>query len=680
MTTQPFDSAHSIAASNGHVLEQSVFQQPPNSSGFQVSTVLKRHEDRIKLGQFDYLSDCMEFIAKSCLIQNHHSFEMRRILGGISKTMNDDQLPWLLDGYAELFEANINLIQFDDDSEIDYNEILKFLNYSDNKVQSVYPNFIVIMRQTRKNLFAPLYITATNGSLQTSFPINDKGIIKDIYRFFQEGNFRKSENLSSEMCNLSSNNQGIENTQNPSSMNIVEIQIPSESTCEKNMMMTTMDVIENYLQLIPQLIKNSDISLDHIPISICKIITPTSAIDSTLNDFIQLSNDDTIKIVADMFDSILKLLRCAKNPSHMEEIETSSLIDTHSNQNSFVSNNTTNIQSSKRIRTDQSPSSETESFTNSKRLATSKNNQKDNILISNYDPPEILRQPARYQHVRMLSDLKKHPTQMIKGGSQDARQRTHVMVKVPKNDDIKELYLRVRSVTVNKNKHLFKTVIPQKPSTNKSSTSSSDDGNCLQLKKNYVDEKDGCTYLLIDSKERNAGKKEILAHLITLKQQGTKEEDLFKEENIHNVCKLEFCFCMRLNSGKYKPVSNVVYSTVIEDGDGPVKIDSHIDLAQKLCERGGQIINFGLSVECLKKGRIENESFNHIFVVINMPPKQTPAATAAAAKAANKCNPDHTEYQGHQPGYPGKGTKADLVNHAKQLNPNNSLFQPKGQK
>ncbi|CAF5075507.1 unnamed protein product [Rotaria sp. Silwood1] len=71
---------------------------------------------------------------------------------------------------------------------------------------------------------------------------------------------------------------------------------------------------------------------------------------------------------------------------------------------------------------------------------------------------------------------------------------------------------------------------------------------------------------------------------------------------------------MRLNSGKYKPVSNVVYSTVIEDGDGPVKIDSHIDLAQKLCERGGQIINFGLSVECLKKGRIENESFNHIFV------------------------------------------------------------------
>ncbi|CAF5048708.1 unnamed protein product [Rotaria sp. Silwood1] len=70
---------------------------------------------------------------------------------------------------------------------------------------------------------------------------------------------------------------------------------------------------------------------------------------------------------------------------------------------------------------------------------------------------------------------------------------------------------------------------------------------------------------------------------------------------------------MRLSSGKYKPVSNVVYSTVIEDGDGPVKIDSHIDLAQKLCERGGQIINFSLSVECLKKGRIENESFNDIL-------------------------------------------------------------------
>lgn len=33
---------------------------------------------------------------------------------------------------------------------------------------------------------------------------------------------------------------------------------------------------------------------------------------------------------------------------------------------------------------------------------------------------------------------------------------------------------------------------------------------------------------------------------------------------------------------------------------------------------------------------------------------------------------------GTSPGYQGKGTKADLDNHAKQLNPNNPLFVPKG--
>ncbi|CAF4126566.1 unnamed protein product [Rotaria sp. Silwood2] len=627
MTTQPSDSAQSTNSSNKHVLERSIIQQPPNSLGFQVSPVLIRHEDRVKLGHFGCLSDCMEFIVKSRVIQNQCCSEMRRILGGISKTMNDDQLPWLLDGYGELFEVNLNIIQFYDDSAIDDNEILQFLNDSDNGVQSRYPNFVIIMHQTRKNLFAPLYVAATDGSLQTSFPINDKGIIEDIYRFFQERNSKKSKNLPSKMCNIGNNNQCMENANNSENICIYI------TACEKNIMMPASEAVGHNLQLIHQLIKNSGIPLDHISI-------PINSILPALNAFDQLSNNDTIKIVADKFHSILELLQVAKSPSRgehfstksfkilsfcistVEEVEASSSIGIYSNQNSsgkskkielfayriyiilLASNNTKNTKSSKRIRTDQSPSSEAQSSTNSKRLATSENNQKSSTLILDYDPPEILREPARYQHVRMSSDLKKRQLQIIQGGGQDARQRTHVMVKVPPNDDCKELYLRVRPVTVNNDIHLFKSVVPQKLPTGKSSTSNGDGGSCLLLDKNYVNQKDKCTYLLINSDERDAEKKEILAHLITLKQQGTEEEDLFKKENIHNICKLEFCFCTPLDSDKYESVSNVAYSTVIEDGDGPVKIDSDISLEKKLCERGGQIINFGLNVKCLKKGRI----------------------------------------------------------------------------
>ncbi|CAD1476533.1 unnamed protein product [Heterotrigona itama] len=47
----------------------------------------------------------------------------------------------------------------------------------------------------------------------------------------------------------------------------------------------------------------------------------------------------------------------------------------------------------------------------------------------------------------------------------------------------------------------------------------------------------------------------------------------------------------------------------------------------------------------------------------------------AASNRTNQCNPNHTSTgQGHKSGYYGTGTKADLDNHANQLNPNNQLY------
>ena len=44
---------------------------------------------------------------------------------------------------------------------------------------------------------------------------------------------------------------------------------------------------------------------------------------------------------------------------------------------------------------------------------------------------------------------------------------------------------------------------------------------------------------------------------------------------------------------------------------------------------------------------------------------------------ANQCNPNNSEYKGHEKGYSGTGTKVDLDNHAHQLNPNNSEYKGK---
>ena len=44
---------------------------------------------------------------------------------------------------------------------------------------------------------------------------------------------------------------------------------------------------------------------------------------------------------------------------------------------------------------------------------------------------------------------------------------------------------------------------------------------------------------------------------------------------------------------------------------------------------------------------------------------------------SNQCNPNNSEYAGHESGYQGTGDKADLDNHSNQSNPNNSEYKGK---
>jgi hypothetical protein len=56
-----------------------------------------------------------------------------------------------------------------------------------------------------------------------------------------------------------------------------------------------------------------------------------------------------------------------------------------------------------------------------------------------------------------------------------------------------------------------------------------------------------------------------------------------------------------------------------------------------------------------------------------------PSGSPTQTQARPRCR-SPTHRQGGNVGYQGQGTKADLDNHAKQLNPNNPLYQPRGGK
>ncbi|CAF4908069.1 unnamed protein product, partial [Rotaria sp. Silwood1] len=356
--------------------------------------------------------------------------------------------------------------------------------------------------------------------------------------------------------------------------------------------MPACKVIENHFQLVFKCIMKLGIKLDNISIN-------HNLKYSTSNDFDRLPNNDIIKKIENEFYSILEILRIATDPIQVEEVDDVPSMETDEKQCFAASSDTCNTQHRKRIRTSPSLLSQTKSSSELEFLTTTASTQNVNNELPQYGAPKVLTEPNRYQRVRMLSDLEDGRCPIIQAGGEDAAQRTHVEIQVPKDDNT-ELFVRVRAVTVNNDKHHFKAVIRKNPSIDASSIHHDGERRCLKFNKNDFDREADCTYLPISLKERKNGKKEILAYLITKKRQGSQDQKLFKN-GIFHLCKLEFGLCVECGHDEYKLVSTVSYSSIIEDSDGPLSINSDSVQLQKLCIRGGQIINLPLSVDCPKK-------------------------------------------------------------------------------
>ncbi len=67
------------------------------------------------------------------------------------------------------------------------------------------------------------------------------------------------------------------------------------------------------------------------------------------------------------------------------------------------------------------------------RSTTTADVQQPSMLLLQYDAPEILREPTRYQHVRMFSELTSGVCPLIQAGGEEASQQTYVEIGVNNN-------------------------------------------------------------------------------------------------------------------------------------------------------------------------------------------------------------------------------------------------------
>jgi hypothetical protein len=142
----------------------------------------------VEIGPLTRLDECMNFMAKNGCLENSSAIGMRRVLDRISSNMTKEQLPDVLDGYADLFQIILQVIPFADNMIINDTQISTFTGVSGIDEHREYQSYVYIMYNYEQKVFAPLYVAHANGQLQTRFPINDAHICQDMTEFIHKWN------------------------------------------------------------------------------------------------------------------------------------------------------------------------------------------------------------------------------------------------------------------------------------------------------------------------------------------------------------------------------------------------------------------------------------------------------------------------------------------------------------
>jgi hypothetical protein len=144
----------------------------------------------------------MKFIAKHGRTENRSPIWMRRTLDRISCTATSEQLIHILNGYADLYELVLYLIQINDNVPVDQTDIRTFGGTSSNiEQQKRHRNIAFIMYNSENFLFTPLYATHSDGHPQTCFAADDQILMDCVFDLFQKLN-HESKVLKADLRNL----------------------------------------------------------------------------------------------------------------------------------------------------------------------------------------------------------------------------------------------------------------------------------------------------------------------------------------------------------------------------------------------------------------------------------------------------------------------------------------------
>jgi hypothetical protein len=135
------------------------------------------------------LPKCMNFIAKNGCTLNSSLIWARRTLDRLSPTATTEQLNHILNGYADLYKLVLCFIHVTADVPVKKDDIQSFTGTSSNIEQRKrHRNQAFIMYNGETSLFAPLYVTHSDGRPQTCFAPDDEGISDHIAHLFRKLN------------------------------------------------------------------------------------------------------------------------------------------------------------------------------------------------------------------------------------------------------------------------------------------------------------------------------------------------------------------------------------------------------------------------------------------------------------------------------------------------------------
>ncbi|CAF4523380.1 unnamed protein product [Rotaria sp. Silwood1] len=563
---------------------------------------LKSWNYPVEMDPWTDLSKCMKFIARNGCTGKCRPIWMQRTLDCISRTATPKQIVHILNGYADLYNLELNIIQFTDDLPIYNNDIRAYRGTSSKiKRQKHHRNIVYIMYDSKKSLFAPWYATHADGRPQTCFAADDEIIMDHIVKLIKERNFEISQNSASQTDHMIGNDDISTYREESQKTDNLDARFPSRSTVQNQFVVIKPKDSKSDIHYDSQIIVQSDSYIFSEEIT-------TDPKDSIGNNFNLLFGTDSGEKVYEQFESMTKCLNQLQHRHQQVDDTTSMETDDRQLSTNEILKEGEWISKNVMTNTAQSKTGHAKNhicssknivshipiclFQSTTRPATI---IRPDVRISHgsvetYDAPNVKRQPKHHRRVRMLQDVANKKCPLVQAG-EGKKQRKYPEIEVPSYGDGVQLYVRVRVVTENRHRHPCQTVVPENVRVDWTLMQDKNERSCLQCSSDSFDPVTESVFLIITDDERKTRRK---------MQYGPSMTEIIERENLR-LCRLEFQLCIQITSSQYQLVSHPSYTSVIELQDGDVTIDSTKIEPKELCELGGENITVPLSVISRKK-------------------------------------------------------------------------------